>query len=99
MDKISPLLTAAATAIGGRNGHTESSDGAIKADLSLPEALGGQGKPGLATPEHFSLRAMLPALVERSTSLQNKRSAMPQKPRLPVPSRSARVRPAALASR
>jgi lipoyl-dependent peroxiredoxin len=53
MDKINPLFTATATAIGGRNGHTETSDGAIKADLSLPKALGGQGKPGLATPEHL----------------------------------------------
>jgi lipoyl-dependent peroxiredoxin len=53
MDKINPLFTATATAIGGRNGHTETSDGAIKADLSLPRAMGGQGKPGLATPEHL----------------------------------------------
>jgi lipoyl-dependent peroxiredoxin len=53
MDKINPLFTATATAIGGRNGHTETSDGAIKADLSLPKALGGRGKPGLATPEHL----------------------------------------------
>jgi lipoyl-dependent peroxiredoxin len=53
MDKINALFTATATAIGGRNGHTETSDGAIKADLSLPKALGGQGKAGLATPEHL----------------------------------------------
>jgi lipoyl-dependent peroxiredoxin len=53
MDKINPLFTATATAIGGRNGHTETSDGAIKADLSLPKAMGGQGKPGSATPEHL----------------------------------------------
>lgn len=53
MDKIQPLFAATATAIGGRNGHTETSDGAIKADLSLPKALGGQGQPGLATPEHL----------------------------------------------
>jgi len=53
MDKINPLFTATATAIGGRNGHTETSDGAIKADLSLPKELGGQGRPGSATPEHL----------------------------------------------
>ncbi len=53
MDKIKPLFTASATAIGGRNGHTESSDGLIKADLSVPKEMGGPGKPGTATPEHL----------------------------------------------
>ncbi len=53
MDKIKPLFTATATAIGGRSGHTETTDGAIKADLSLPKELGGQGKVGSATPEHL----------------------------------------------
>jgi len=53
MDKITPLYTATATATGGRNGHTESSDGVVKADLSLPKEMGGPGKPGTATPEHL----------------------------------------------
>ena len=53
MDKIKPLFTATATATGGRNGHTESSDAMIKADLSVPQAMGGPGKPGTATPEHL----------------------------------------------
>ncbi len=53
MDKINPLYTATATAIGGRNGHTESDDGLVKADLSVPKAMGGPGKPGTATPEHL----------------------------------------------
>lgn len=53
MDKIKPLFTATATAIGGRNGHTESSDGIVKADLSVPKEMGGPGKPGTATPEHL----------------------------------------------
>jgi lipoyl-dependent peroxiredoxin len=53
MDKIKPLFTATATATGGRNGHTESSDGMVKADLSVPKAMGGPGKPGTATPEHL----------------------------------------------
>ena len=53
MDKIKPLFTATATAIGGRNGHTEASDGSIKADLSVPKAMGGPGKPDTATPEHL----------------------------------------------
>ena len=53
MDKIKPLFTATATAAGGRNGHTESSDGVVKADLSVPKEMGGPGKPGTATPEHL----------------------------------------------
>ena len=53
MDKIKPLFTATATAQGGRNGHTESSDGIVKADLSVPKEMGGPGKPGTATPEHM----------------------------------------------
>jgi Ohr subfamily peroxiredoxin len=53
MDKINPLFTATATATGGRNGHTASSDGIVKADLSVPKAMGGPGKPGTATPEHL----------------------------------------------
>jgi osmotically inducible protein OsmC len=53
MDKIKPLFTASATATGGRNGHTEASDGTVSADLSVPKAMGGPGKPGTATPEHL----------------------------------------------
>jgi Ohr subfamily peroxiredoxin len=50
---IKPLFTATATATGGRNGHTESDDHAVSADLSVPKAMGGPGKPGTATPEHL----------------------------------------------
>jgi Ohr subfamily peroxiredoxin len=53
MDTIKPLFTISATAIGGRNGHTETSDGIVKADLSVPKEMGGPGKPGAATPEHL----------------------------------------------
>ena len=53
MDKIKPLYTATATAKGGRNGHTQSSDGIVSADLSVPKEMGGPGKPGTATPEHL----------------------------------------------
>ena len=53
MDRIKPLFTATATATGGRNGHTEASDGTVKADLSVPKEMGGPGKPGTATPEHL----------------------------------------------
>jgi lipoyl-dependent peroxiredoxin len=53
MDKIKPLFTASATATGGRNGHTQSSDGMVSVDLSVPKAMGGPGKPDTATPEHL----------------------------------------------
>jgi osmotically inducible protein OsmC len=53
MDVIKPLYTATGTATGGRNGHTETSDGVVKVDLSLPKEMGGPGRPGTATPEHL----------------------------------------------
>ncbi len=53
MNRIKPLFTATATATGGRNGRTESSDGAVRADLSVPKEMGGPGKPNTATPEHL----------------------------------------------
>jgi Ohr subfamily peroxiredoxin len=53
MDTIKPLFTATATATGGRNGHSESDDGMVKTELSVPKAMGGPGKPGTATPEHL----------------------------------------------
>jgi osmotically inducible protein OsmC len=53
MDKIKSLFTIAATAIGGRNGHSETSDGAVKVALSLPKEMGGAGTVGTATPEHL----------------------------------------------
>ena len=53
MDKIKALYTATATATGGRNGHTQSSDGIVKADLSVPKEMGGPGRPNTATPEHL----------------------------------------------
>jgi lipoyl-dependent peroxiredoxin len=53
MDKIKLLFTASATAIGGRNGHSEASDGSVSVDLSVPKAMGGPGKPNTTTPEHL----------------------------------------------
>ncbi len=53
MENIKPLVTATANSTGGRNGHTETIDGMVKLDLSVPKAMGGPGKPGTATPEHL----------------------------------------------
>jgi Ohr subfamily peroxiredoxin len=51
MDTIKPVHTTSATARGGRNGHTQSADGLVSVDLSVPKAMGGPGKPGTTTPE------------------------------------------------
>jgi len=53
LEKIDSKFTATATAKGGRNGHTEASDGSVSVDLSVPKAMGGPGKPGTTTPEHL----------------------------------------------
>ena len=49
MDKIKPLFAATATVTGGRNGHTEASDGSLAANLSVPKEMGG---PGQATNDY-----------------------------------------------
>jgi lipoyl-dependent peroxiredoxin len=48
---IKVLYTAHATAVGGRNGHTQSADGLVSVDLSIPKAMGGPGLPNTTTPE------------------------------------------------
>jgi Ohr subfamily peroxiredoxin len=50
---IKVLYTAHATSTGGRNGHTQTDDGLVSVDLSVPKEMGGPGKPGTATPEHL----------------------------------------------
>jgi osmotically inducible protein OsmC len=53
MDKIKTLFTATATSTGGRNGHTQASDGSVSVDLSVAKEMGGPGKAGTTTPEHL----------------------------------------------
>ena len=48
---IKVLYTAHATAVGGRNGHTQSADSLVSVDLSIPKAMGGPGRPNTTTPE------------------------------------------------
>ena len=48
-----PEYVAHATTVGGRNGHVETSDGLLKADLSIPKSIGSPGKEGTSTPEQF----------------------------------------------
>ncbi|WP_372528555.1 organic hydroperoxide resistance protein [Piscinibacter sp.] len=52
LDKV--LYTAHATSTGGRTGTTESSDGAIKLNLSTPKELGGAGGPGTNPEQMFA---------------------------------------------
>jgi osmotically inducible protein OsmC len=47
------LYTAEATATGGREGRTSSSDGNIDVQLSIPSELGGPGTPGTTNPEQL----------------------------------------------
>lgn len=47
------LYTGTATAIGGRNGHVETSDGLLRFDLSVPKDMGGPGKEGATNPEQL----------------------------------------------
>ena len=52
-DEINAVFTATATAVGGRNGHSEASDGSVNVALSVPKAMGGPGTPDTTTPEHL----------------------------------------------
>lgn len=65
MDKIKPLFAATATVTGGRNGHTEASDGSVAANLSVPKEMGGPGKPATTTPEHLFAAGAWPAVPIR----------------------------------
>jgi Ohr subfamily peroxiredoxin len=50
---IKPVVTAVANNTGGRNGHSETTDGAVSVDLSVPKEMGGPGLPNTTTPEHL----------------------------------------------
>jgi Ohr subfamily peroxiredoxin len=48
------LYTTAATVHGGREGHVQSSDGFLQADLRLPEEMGGPGGAGTNPEQLFA---------------------------------------------
>jgi lipoyl-dependent peroxiredoxin len=50
---IKPLFTVSASATGGRNGRSQTRDGVVSVDLSVPREMGGPSRPGAATPEHL----------------------------------------------
>jgi organic hydroperoxide reductase OsmC/OhrA len=95
MDTIKPLFTATATATGGRNGHTQANDGSVSADLSVPKAMGGPGKPGTTTPEHLFAAGYAACFAEHSTSSASSTRRMPVKPASPPTYRSDRATAAA----
>jgi hypothetical protein len=98
MDTIKPLFTATATAIGGRNGHTETSDGIVSADLSVPKEMGGPESPKRRLLSISSPQDTRHASAELSITLRSSRRRMRAKPRSLVPSRSVHARVAASGS-
>lgn len=71
MDKIKPLFTATATAVGGRNGHSESNDGIVAVDLSVPKEMGARANRAPQRRSTSSPRAMRLVSAARSTSWRN----------------------------
>ena len=96
MDKIKPIFTATATAVGGRNGHSETSDGSVKAYLSVPKEMGGLVS---LVQQHRNIslqQVMLPVLVVRSTLLPRNTKKLPQMQRSRVQFRLVCVKAVAL---
>ena len=50
---IKPVVTAVANSTGGRNGHSETTDGSVSVNLSVRKEMGGPGLPETTTPEHL----------------------------------------------
>jgi Ohr subfamily peroxiredoxin len=53
MTKQQPLFTSSATAVGGRQGRVESSDGKIKFDLAMPGSPRAKELPNATNPEQL----------------------------------------------
>lgn len=47
------LYSAQATAVGGRDGHVETSDGLLHLQMSIPKSMGGPGRPETTNPEQL----------------------------------------------
>ena len=77
---IKPLVTATAVNTGGRNGHSETTDGSVSVNLSVREEMGGPGLPGTTTPEHLFAAGYAPvsaALWSSSAGSTRKTSREP----------------------
>jgi Ohr subfamily peroxiredoxin len=53
-EQVEVLYTAEATAMGGREGHSRTSDGKVDVDLDVPTELGGTGGPGTNPEQLFA---------------------------------------------
>src|SRR5438270_9738386 len=53
-DGLRILYTAEATAVGGREGHSRTSDGRVDVALDVPRELGGSGGPGTNPEQLFA---------------------------------------------
>jgi len=53
-EKPNVLYTVEATATGGREGHTRTSDGRVDVDLDVPAEMGGPGGPGTNPEQLFA---------------------------------------------
>ncbi|HTB64700.1 MAG TPA: Ohr family peroxiredoxin [Steroidobacteraceae bacterium] len=72
---IKPLATAVARSTGGRNGHSQTTDGSVSVDLSVPKEMGGAGLPHTTTPEHLfatGYAACFGSSLERVAGLHKK---------------------------
>jgi lipoyl-dependent peroxiredoxin len=54
IDQPKILYTAEATAMGGREGHSRTSDGRVDVDLDVPAEMGGTGGPGTNPEQLFA---------------------------------------------
>jgi lipoyl-dependent peroxiredoxin len=55
IEQVEILYTAEATAMGGREGHSRTSDGKVDVDLDVPTELGGTGGPGTNPEQLFAV--------------------------------------------
>jgi hypothetical protein len=60
-----PDYVAHATTVGGRNGHVETNDGLLKADLSIPKSIGDLAKQVPAILNNSLQPVTRPALADR----------------------------------
>ena len=88
------LYTAAATAIGGRDGRALSSDGVLDVALSTPRELGGAGGPGTNPEQLFAAGYSACFLGALKFVAGRQKVALPSPPPSPARSESARFPPA-----
>jgi osmotically inducible protein OsmC len=76
-EHMKTVYTATATAHGGREGHVQSDDGSLNADLRLPKSMGGPGGEGTNPEQLFA--AGYAACFESALRLVARRQKQPLK--------------------